>query len=138
MMCDHFDQTPEWTMILDNANLFFIVVRLPKAPWRALAVGGAKRSPAMPDLPTVAEAGVPGYEMVLWFGIVAPAKTPAPIVSTLQKQIAGTLKSPEMKSRLAVQGATPIGNTPAEFETFIKAEMAKWERVIKSAGLKVD
>ncbi len=105
---------------------------------RALAVGSAKRSPAMPDLPTVAEAGVPGYEMVLWFGIVAPAKTPAPIVSTLQTQIAGILKSADMQSRLAVQGATPIGNTPAEFEAFIKAEMVKWERVIKSAGLKVD
>lgn len=118
-------------------NLISVGGHVKAGKLRALAVGSAKRSPAMPALPTVAESGVPGYEMVLWFGILAPAKTPPAIVATLQKQIAGILTAPEIRSQLANQGATPIGNSPREFESFIRTEMEKWEKVIKAAGLRI-
>ncbi len=103
---------------------------------RALAMSSSARSRFMPDLPTINESGVPGYEAIQWFGLLAPAGTPAPIVERLQAETAKILDTPAMKARLALEGAEPIGNSPAEFSALIKAEMAKWSEVAKAAGIK--
>jgi tripartite-type tricarboxylate transporter receptor subunit TctC len=103
---------------------------------RALAVTSARRSPLEPALPTMAEAGVPGYEVVGWNGIVAVTGTPPEIVARLHAEVAKILHSPEVKQRMAALGAEPVGNTPDEFGTFIKAEMARWGKVIKEKGIR--
>ena len=97
-----------------------------------------KRPSALPEVPTVAEAGVPGYDMVLWFGVLAPAGTPAAAVKTIHREIANILKMPDARSRLATQGADPVASTPDQFDAFIKSEIAKWAKVVKENGLKVD
>ena len=103
---------------------------------RALAMSSSARSRFMPDLPTINESGVPGYEAIQWFGLLAPAGTPQAIIDRLQAETAKILETPAMKARLALEGAEPIGNTPAEFSALIKAEMAKWSQVAKAAGIK--
>jgi len=102
---------------------------------RALAVTGARRSPAVADLPTMMEAGVAGYESATWYGIVAPAGTPADIVNRLSGEIVAMLKSPEMSDRLSKEGADPVGNNPAEFSRHIQTEIEKWRKVIRAAGI---
>jgi tripartite-type tricarboxylate transporter receptor subunit TctC len=92
----------------------------------------------MPDVPTVAEAGVPGYEMAAWFGVLAPAGTPRPVVAILHKEMANTLKLPETRERFGKLGAEPVGSAPEEFDALIKSEIAKWGKVVKESGLKVD
>lgn len=119
-------------------NLISVGAHVKAGKLKVLAVGSSRRSSAMPDVPTVAEAGVPGYDMVLWFGVLAPAGTPKPVVATLHRAIVNTLKLPDVKARLAAQGADPVGSTPDEFDAFIKAEIAKWAKVVKAAKLKVD
>jgi tripartite-type tricarboxylate transporter receptor subunit TctC len=101
-------------------------------------VGATERSSAFPDLPTVAEAGVPGYEMFAWFGVLAPAGTPQPVIDSLYKQMASTLTTPQVKERFAKLGADPVGSRPDQFGAFIQSEVAKWAKVIKAAGLKID
>ncbi len=103
---------------------------------RALAVTGAKRSPAVPELPTMIEAGVKGYESATWYGLLAPAGTPPDIVAKLNAEVVSILKQPETHERLSKEGADPVGNTPAEFGKFIRSEIAKWGKVIKAAGIK--
>ena len=108
---------------------------------KALAVTSATRSSALPELPTIEEVGGPalkGYEASSWFGLLAPAGTPADIVNRLQQETAKALASPALKERLVAQGAIPSGMTPAEFTRFIAAETAKWAKVVKAAGAKVD
>ena len=105
---------------------------------RALAVTTAKRSPALPDVPTIAEAGVPGYEATSWFGLLAPAGTPAPIVAKLNAAILKALADPEVKKKLAEQGAESHGEKPEEFAAFIKSETAKWGKVVKESGASLD
>ncbi|MGJ7546758.1 Bug family tripartite tricarboxylate transporter substrate binding protein [Variovorax sp. LT1R16] len=105
---------------------------------RALAVTTAKRSPALPDVPTIAEAGVPGYEATSWFGLLAPAGTPAPIVAKLNASILKALADPEVKKKLAEQGAESHGEKPEEFAAFIKSETAKWGKVVKESGASLD
>ena len=108
---------------------------------KALAVTSATRSAAMPELPTVAEAGGPalkGYEASSWFGLLAPAGTPMDIVNRVQQETAKALASPGLKERLAAQGAIPSGNSPAEFAKLIADESAKWAKVVKASGAKVD
>ena len=104
---------------------------------RALAVSTSKRSPAAPEIPTMAEAGVPGYVAVAWFGLLAPAKTPRDIVNKLSAETARILKSPEVNSRLSDLGAEPVGSTAAEFDAHIKAEIVKWAKVIKDANVEL-
>ena len=119
-------------------NLISVGAHVKSGKMKALAVGGTKRSSAMPEVPTMAQAGVPGYNMVLWFGVIAPAGTPRPVVAALQREIAGILKQPEVRTKLATQGADPVASTPEQFDAFIKAEIGKWAKVVKEAGLKVD
>ncbi len=102
---------------------------------RALAVTGGRRSPAVAELPTMMEAGVAGYESATWYGIVAPAGTPADIVNRLSSEIVAILKGPEMNDRLSKEGADPVGNTPAEFARHIQTEIEKWRKVIRAAGI---
>lgn len=101
---------------------------------RPLAVTTANRSQALPDVPTVAEAGVPGFEATSWFGLLAPAKTPAPVVARLNASVLKALADPEVKKKLMEQGAEPLGGTPEQFAAFIGAESAKWGKVVKQSG----
>jgi tripartite-type tricarboxylate transporter receptor subunit TctC len=103
---------------------------------RALGVTSAKRAAGAPDIPTIAEAGVPGYEATQWFGMLAPAGTPAEIVNRLHKEVVRVLAIPEMRERFAADGAEPVGSTPEEFLAYIRSETAKWADVIKQAGIK--
>ncbi|MBI1964728.1 MAG: tripartite tricarboxylate transporter substrate binding protein [Betaproteobacteria bacterium] len=103
---------------------------------RALGVSGAKRSNAAPDIPTLAEAGVPGYEATQWFGILAPAATPRAIVDRWHKETVRALKAPEVRDRLVANGADPVGSTPEEFAAYLKSETIKWAKVVKAVGLK--
>ena len=105
---------------------------------RALAVTTAKRWPAAPDIPTMAEAGVPGYESGAWFGLLAPANTPKPIVEMLQKHVAAILKLPEVEKMFLEQGAEPVGNTPEQFAKVIASELQKWAKVAAATGVKLD
>ena len=119
-------------------NLISVGAHVHAGRLRAIAVGAAKRSGAMPEVPTVAEAGVPGYEMAAWFGVLAPAGTPRPVIAALHKEMASTLKLPEVRDRFGKLGAEPVGNTPEQFDALIKSEIAKWAKVVKEAGIKVD
>ena len=106
---------------------------------RALAVTSARRSAALPELPTVAEAGLPGYAMVGWFGVLAPAGTPKEAVARLNGDILKALALPDVKERLAKLGSEPTDiRTPEQFGDYIKAEIAKWARVVKAAGMRID
>ena len=102
---------------------------------RGLAVTGLKRVEALPDIPTVAEAGIANYEALQWYGLLAPAGTPAPIIARLHAETAKAVRSVEMKERLAADGADPVGNTPAEFAAHIKEEMRKWAEVARAAKI---
>ena len=104
---------------------------------RALAVTTAKRSPQVPDLPTVGET-VPGFEAAGWFGYAAPARTPKETVATLNREIVRILALPDVRERLIAQGAEPVGDTPEQFAQYIKAEAAKWGKVIKTLNLKIE
>ncbi len=105
---------------------------------KALAVTTAKRSPELPDVPTIAEAGVPGYEATSWFGMFAPAGTPAPVVAKLNAALLKVLADPEVKKKLAEQGAEPHGEKPEQFAAFIRAEADKWSQVVKQSGASAD
>ena len=103
---------------------------------KALGTGGKTRSSILPDVPTIAEAGVPGYEATNWWGIVAPAGTPAPIIAKLHKEIAAVQQSPEVKQQFARQGASILQMSTPEFTAFIQTEMTKWGRVVKEGKLR--
>ncbi|MGZ5153292.1 MAG: tripartite tricarboxylate transporter substrate-binding protein, partial [Burkholderiales bacterium] len=120
---------------MDNMPAYLPQVKAGKI--RALAVTPNKRSPAAPDIPTVAEAGVPGYNSSAWFGLVAPAATPKDVVTKLSVETARILQLPDVKSRLSELGAEPIGSTPEQFRSHINAEIAKWAKVIKEANVEL-
>ena len=103
---------------------------------RGLGVTMAKRTAALPDVPSIAEAGVPGYEATQWFGMLAPAGTTRPIIDRLNHEMVKLLKSPEIRDRLIADGTDPAPTTPEEFAAYIKSETEKWTKVIKAAGIK--
>ena len=105
---------------------------------RPLAVTTAKRSRAMPDLPTMAEAGVKGYEVAGWYGVVGPAHLPRPIVTKLNQEIVRALKMPDVGEKMAADGSEPVGSTPEQFGAHIKAEVAKWRDLIQKSGIRAD
>jgi tripartite-type tricarboxylate transporter receptor subunit TctC len=124
------------TMMFDNMPSSLPLVREGKL--RALGVTSAKRSLAAPDIPTLAEAGLPGFEAVSWFALFAPANTPRPIVDKLQAEVSKILKSPEISKRLLDLGLEPAGGTPDELAAYQKSEIAKWSKVVKDSGAKVE
>ncbi|QIL82606.1 tripartite tricarboxylate transporter substrate binding protein [Diaphorobacter sp. HDW4A] len=105
---------------------------------RLLAVTTAKRSKLLPNVPTVAESGLPGYEAMPWLGFVAPAGTPAPVVNKFQTELMEVLKEPAVQEKFQSLGLEIIGNTPAEFSEFIKKDIVKWAKVVKDSGAKAD
>lgn len=105
---------------------------------RALATTGAKRAPAAPNLPTMIEAGVPGYVATNWFGTAVPARTPPAIVAKLSQEIARVLRLPDVGERLLSQGLEPASSTPGEFSAYIRSEMTKWAKVVKASGAKAE
>ncbi|WP_341907762.1 tripartite tricarboxylate transporter substrate binding protein [Polaromonas sp. YR568] len=124
-----FDNLPSSMQLIKSGKL------------KALAVTSAERSGAVPDIPTVEQAGGPtlkGFEASSWFGLLAPAGTPADIVSRIQQEVSKSLSTPAIKEKLLAQGAIPGGNTPQQFTAFIDAEHKKWAQVVKASGAKVD
>ena len=105
---------------------------------RVLGVGGRNRSPSMPDVPTVIEGGLPGYETSAWYGLYAPPGTPADVALKIQREIARIANLPEVRERLTQLGAEPVVNTPEEFAAFARAEYAKYEKLVKQAGMKAE
>ncbi|HJQ61952.1 MAG TPA: tripartite tricarboxylate transporter substrate-binding protein, partial [Burkholderiales bacterium] len=105
---------------------------------RPLAVSTRERATALPDVPTAIEAGFKDYEAIGWFGLMAPAGTPSAIVEQLSAEVSKAMKSATIRERTLEQGATPVGSTPAEFERFVRDEVAKWTRIIREAGIKLD
>ena len=105
---------------------------------RALGVSGARRAIAAPDVPTIAEAGVPGFEVLNWYGIVAPAKTPEAIVQKLNRELLKTLASAEMIESFNAQGLEAAGGPPEEFGKFIKSEIVKYAKVVKAANIRAE
>jgi len=103
---------------------------------KALAVTGAQRTALAPDIPTMAESGLAGYEVYGWYGFAAPARTPRPVIERLHAEVVKIAQNPKVKARLASQGLELVGNSPEEFDAFIRAEITKWSAVLKAAGLK--
>jgi tripartite-type tricarboxylate transporter receptor subunit TctC len=115
-----------------------VLAQIKAGKLRPLAVGGAKRLELLPDVPTVAEAGLAGFETAQWYGALVPAGTPPAVVDRLAKEMAAALAHPDVASRFRAEGSEPVGSTPAAFKVFIAAEAARWSGVIKSAGIKPD
>ena len=105
---------------------------------KALAVTTSQRSSLVPDIPTVAETGLPGFETVAWFGLFAPAGTPKEIVARLADETAKVVQRPEIREAIASLGGEPVGNTPAAFAAIVKGDLAKWRKVVTEANVKVD
>ena len=130
-------------LIGGSVNLMFnsippVLQHIKTGRLRLLAVASAKRSPQLPDVPTVSEAGVPGYEAITWFGLLAPAKTPKAIIVRLNDVMVKVVHAPDLKSQLEIQGYDPVGSSPEEFAAFIRAESEKYAKVVKFSGAKVD
>ncbi len=131
-------------MVAGNMDVMFdnlpsSMAQIKAGKLKALAVTSAQRSAAMPEIPTIEEAGnLKGFEASSWFGLLAPAGTPAEVVNRIQQETAKALNSPAIKEKLLAQGAIPSGNTPAEFTRLIDAEHRKWAKVVKDSGAKVD
>ena len=123
------------SLTMDNIPVYLPHARAGKI--RALAVSSATRTAAAPEIPTVAEAGVAGFEAVSWFGLLAPAKTPTANVNALAAETTRILKLPDVNKRISDLGAEPVGGTPAEYAAFIRSEIVKWRKVIKAAGVKL-
>lgn len=120
------------------ADLPLVLSHIQSGSLRALAIGDASRSAALPNVPTVAQAGVPGYVANAWYGLFVPAKTPAPVVAKLQNEVAAILKEPAVHKRMTELGATPIGSTPAEFRKFQASEIKRWKEVVESANIHME
>jgi tripartite-type tricarboxylate transporter receptor subunit TctC len=119
-------------------QLYPVAQHIQSGKIRALAVADVKRHPQLPDLPTAAEAGLPGYEVVAWMGLVAPRGTPPDVVRRLNTELLKALQTKEVRDGLFNQGLQPAGNSPEEFSAFIVSEGARWSRAVKTSGAKID
>jgi len=119
-------------------NLASALTQIKAGRVRALAVTTAQRTQLAPDLPTIAESGLPGFDINTWFGVFAPGGTPAPIVDRLHDELAHALADPDVRAAMVKLGAEPVGSTPAQFAAYIRSEAAKYARVIKASGARVD
>jgi tripartite-type tricarboxylate transporter receptor subunit TctC len=124
------------TFVLYFGNVPSVINHHRSGKLRGIAVTGAKRSVAAPDIPTVAESGVPGFEVTTWYGFAAPAKAPRAIVDKLHAELVRVINAPDMKEKLLAQGAEPVANTPEQATAQVEREIAKWSKVIKAAGIK--
>ena len=115
-----------------------MVAHIKAGKLRALAVSGAARSPQLPEVPTLAEAGLKGYAAYVWLGLMAPKGTPPLIVARLHRELQAALATPEVKSYLADAGIEAVGSTPAQFDTYIREERDRWARVVKETGARID
>jgi tripartite-type tricarboxylate transporter receptor subunit TctC len=120
---------------LATPNTLTVAPHLRSGKLRAIGVTGAKRAAAMPEVPTIAEAGVPGYEAIFWYALFAPAGTPREAVGRMHAEVAKALLLPDVGQRLAADGAEPGGMPPEAFAAFIKAELEKWARVVRTAKI---
>ena len=118
-------------------NMISVLPHVKAGKLRALAVTTPKRSPVLPDLPAVAES-LPGYSAGPWYGVLAPARTPAPVIARLNQEIVKILRTPEVKENMSSEGADPIGSSPSELAAHIKAESARWGQVVRQAKMKID
>jgi tripartite-type tricarboxylate transporter receptor subunit TctC len=123
---------------LSYENSLVITPHVKAGKVRALAVTGTKRSQLMPELPTISESGLPGYNASGWYGLFAPAATPKNVIARLSQEAVRTLRLPDVVRTLSSQGAEPVGNTPEEFASFVKSEIGKWAHLVKSAKMKTD
>jgi tripartite-type tricarboxylate transporter receptor subunit TctC len=105
---------------------------------KAIAVTTSTRSSLLPNVPTIAEAGLPGYEATNWYGFLAPAQTPRPVIDRLHREIVKVLAMPDVKEKLAAVGADPVGNSPQEFAAVIRADVTKWKRIVQETGAKAE
>jgi tripartite-type tricarboxylate transporter receptor subunit TctC len=119
-------------------NLISVMPLAKEGRLRALAITSTKRSPLLPALPTVAEAGVPGYESSSWYGAMLPANTPNPIVDTLNREMVKALKSPDVAAKLSGEGAQVVGSSPDEFDTYVRRDIQRWRKLVPALGLKAD
>jgi tripartite-type tricarboxylate transporter receptor subunit TctC len=119
-------------------NVVSVVPQVKAKKLTGLAVTGQKRSPAAPELPTVAESALPGYEYGSWLGVLVPAGTPRDIVVKLNREVVRILKSPELLERLTGEGAEVVAGTPEAFAVYMKSEVAKWAKVVKDAGIRLE
>lgn len=120
------------------ASIPSVLAQVKSGQVNAIAMGSSKRVPSLPDIPTLSESGVPGFEAYSWVGILAPAKTPKDIITKLNKEIVDILKQKDVADMLNQQGALPVGDTPEQFAAYVKAEINKWGAVVKSANIKAD
>ncbi|MCX8115942.1 MAG: tripartite tricarboxylate transporter substrate-binding protein, partial [Burkholderiaceae bacterium] len=115
-----------------------LLAQIRQGKLRALAVTSAKRVDDLPNVPTIQELGYPGFDAVTWFGFLAPAGTPKDIVAKLNAEFNKALQQPDLRKKLADQGAEPVGGTPAQFAALIKDDIARWGKVVKESGARID
>jgi len=120
------------------ANVISALPHIRNARLRAIGVTGPKRSSVAPDIPTIAEAGVPGYAVLQWYGVLVPAATPRDIVGRVHAAVVHAVQDPKIRARIVADGGEPVGNTPEEFSAIIQADYKKWGDVIRKAGIRVD
>jgi tripartite-type tricarboxylate transporter receptor subunit TctC len=123
-------------LMFDNAGSALTQIKAGKV--RALAVTTSRRSALLPDLPTVSESGLPGFDINTWFGVFVPAKTPRPVVDRLHDAFVKALQAPDVREKMLALGVEPVGNTPEQFAAYIQSEAAKYAKVIQASGAKVE
>jgi tripartite-type tricarboxylate transporter receptor subunit TctC len=130
-------------VVAGNMNMMFnsiapIVGHIKAERVRVLGIASAKRSPQLPDVPTISEAGVPGFEAVNWFGLFAPAKTPKPIIARLNAAVVKVLHTEDMRAQYAKLGADVVGSSPQEFASYVRRDIAKYADIVKRSGARLD
>jgi len=130
-------------VLAGHMNMMFnsiapLVANIKAGRLRVLGIASSKRSPQLPDVPTISEAGVPGFEAVNWFGMFAPAKTPKPIIKRVNEAVVKVLRLPEVQAQFIALGADPVGDSPEEFAAFLRRDMERYAKVVKLSGAKVD